>query len=113
MEILIESKRVLAYAGLANTTFVRIGGKSIRRSFVRFFVLSVLGLGIVLQCCLCAQESVNSLIAIILPLDTAVYCLSMIFTHTFLISKTDEIAQLFGYFQRVINQSNQNYSFIE
>lgn len=105
MEILTESKRILAYAGLGIDAYVQIGNKTIPRALIRYFIIFILVLAISLHMILCLNNYTKGLIVISVPIGASLTCLSIILIYIDLVLTTEHILQLFNYLQDVINKS--------
>lgn len=111
MQLLCESKRILAYIGLGNDASVHIGGKSISRLFVRFGYLASLGTCITLHSVIFKQSYEHGLITMLLPISAILTGMSMISIFVNLSMKTEQIHQLFDCLQQAINKSDFFFSF--
>lgn len=107
MEIFQESRLIISHAGLASSNFVRIGGITIPRVFIRATILTAFVLGIIIMCFICMHNCERGIAKMLLPFGGLLTLINLIFTYSTLIRKTDKITRLMDYMQHMINQSNK------
>lgn len=104
MQILKNCKTVLAYAGLGDKQYVRIGGKNVSKTTVQCFILVTNMLFGLSQIIICAKHYENGLNAMLFSLQFILVIITKGSMYISFTRTTGTMAKLFDLLENVVNE---------
>lgn len=104
MRILNICKLCLGYAGLGKEEAVTICGRSVPRSFIRFFIVSSQVFFVTMEVLVLRKNLTSGLNAILYPLHLMLLYAMKGCVYVVLVNKSGTIAELIDYMQDVIDE---------